>query len=169
MWIVSFLDFINHRKHPWVYQGQISLPKWILLQESGSSECEQWETHMGLFEREAGRHWYVHIAGKVRAKEWERTPTLWCKGHGRVKPGSARPPDPPSLWCHSLQDMGLQGGSVWRSPRTGPKPRSQRDSGTGLCPQRKCTWLWVGLGERSHTGSMGREGWDKNKQTGGDT
>lgn len=112
-----------------------------------------------------GGHWYTHITRKVRVKEWERTRTLWCKGHGRVKPGSTRPPDPRPLWCRSLQDVGLWGGSVWRGPETALLPRSQRDSGTCLCPQRKCTWLWVGQVERSHTGIMGRAGWDQNKQT----
>lgn len=112
-----------------------------------------------------GYHSYTHIMGKVRVKEWECIQTLWCKGHGRVKSGSTQPPDPGALWCCSLQDMGPQGGaSVCCGPETGPLPQSQRDLGTCFCPQRKCTWLWVGPGGRSHTGSMGREGWDQNKQ-----
>lgn len=106
-----------------------------------------------------GFHWYTHITRKVRVKEWERTPTLSCKGNGGVKPGSARPPDPQSLWCSSLQDMGLLGwggeGPVWRGPGPALLPQSQQDSGTRLCPQRKCTRLWVGRVERSHTGISG--------------
>lgn len=93
--------------------------------------------------REGDHHWYTHITGKVRVKEWERTRTLWCKGHGRVKPGSARPPDPGTLWCCSLQDVGPWGGSVWRGPGTGPLPQCQRDSGTlPLSPKK----MYVALG-----------------------
>lgn len=120
----------------------------------------------GAHEIVKGLQSYMHITEKVWVREWEPIQTLWCKGHRGVKPGSTRPPDPTPLWCCSPQDVGPRGGSAWRSPGTGPLPLSQRGPGTSFCPQRKCTWLWVGLGERSHTGNTGRERWDQNKHWG---
>lgn len=111
-------------------------------------------------------HWYTHIMRKVNVKEWERTLILWCKGHGRVKPGPTQPPDPQPLWWRSLRDMSCWGSSAQHGPGTAPLPRSQRDPGARLCPQRKCTWLWVGQVERSQAGDRGEI---KNKQTGRNT
>ena len=63
----------------------------------------------------------------------------------------------------AFRTQGSEGAQCGVALGPRPLPGSQRDSGTCLCPQRKCTWLWVGPGERSHTGSMGR---DENKQSG---
>lgn len=120
----------------------------------------------GAHEIVKGLQSYMHITEKVRVREWERIQTLWCKGHRGVKPGSTRPPDPTPLWCCSPQDVGPWGGSAWRSPGTGPLPLSQRGPGTSFCPQRKCTWLWVGLGKGHILGTRGERGEIKTNRLG---
>lgn len=153
---------IHNNKVMWFYYYVLSLtphcyvlkfkPKWRVRCCDKERIGQQQE---GKHKVEEG-HWYTHIMRKVNAKEWERTLILWCKGHGRVKLGPTRPPDPEPLWCCSLQDRSFWGSSVQHGLGTAPLPWSQRDPGTRLCPQRKCTWLWVGQVERSQAGIMGR-------------
>lgn len=115
-----------------------------------------------------GGHWYTHIMRKVRVKEWERTSTLWCKGHGRVKPGSTRPPDPPPLWCCSLRDVGA---SEWAQcgAALGPLYCRRVSVIRGLAFVLKENVRGFGWGRwKGHTqGSWGERGETKTNRLGG--
>lgn len=55
---------------------------------------------------------------------------------------------------HSLFDGAASRTGAGEGAQCSTAP-GQRDPGARLCPQRKCTWLWVGQVERSRAGDHG--------------
>lgn len=168
--LTANLTNLTHRVFtlfPFIYW--ITWPWWQTPQEESGSGCagQQWEGHIRLL---AGGGIDIRISwGKWGLKSGNVPVHCDAKGMGGLNQVLLGPLTRHLFDAAAFGTWGpLSGLSVAR-PWDRSTAAESAWSGARLCPQRKCTWLWVGQVERSHAGIMGRAGWNQNKQTWGET